>query len=432
MPETERAPASMAHNGSPRMLMVTNADRGQANVFLAVAAALLAEAPSLQLHFASFSSLEETVAKVSASARRRSESARSITFHALRGRSMKQAIDGQMRAAGVQREHEDYLPASYTAAPLGFQATLRAISDTLPIFFPYTGPELVEVYQSVVDTIQTVDPDLVVVDCLMAPALTACESLAVPWVCLSPNSIKDFALGSQPLSSRLANLCRFPALFSGFPYPVPWLLWLRNALFNLYKIKTYLGSMHRVRVSRYFHAETGVVLSTPLDLMRPQKSPAKVIVSSLPAIDFPLIMPKHIVPCGPIVLSGSPLAEADPRLDRWLGRRPTIYINFGSIHKTSEELAMQMAQALSIVLSTATIDGDPRPLQVLWKLNRLGHFDVFAQGSRIHRILGEYLSRDRIRIVEWITADPSSILASPNVVCAIHHGGANSYNEAIL
>jgi hypothetical protein len=55
---------------------------------------------------------------------------------------------------------------SYTA-PLGFFTTLQAIRNALPIFVPYDGPQLTEVFSSVAEIIIPVSADLVVVDTLM-------------------------------------------------------------------------------------------------------------------------------------------------------------------------------------------------------------------------------------------------------------------------
>lgn len=44
----------------------------------------------------------------------------------------------------------------------------------------------------------------------------------------------------------------------------------------------------------------------------------------------------------------------------------------------------------------------------------------------------DYISSERLKISSWLTADPTAILKSGNVVAFVHHGGANCYHEAVL
>lgn len=37
----------------------------------------------------------------------------------------------------------------------------------------------------------------------------------------------------------------------------------------------------------------------------------------------------------------------------------------------------------------------------------------------------------RVRVVEWLSVDPSAILEAGLVVCSVHHGGSNSFHEAL-
>lgn len=46
-------------------------------------------------------------------------------------------------------------------------------------------------------------------------------------------------------------------------------------------------------------------------------------------------------------------------------------------------------------------------------------------------MVAEELASGRVRIEEWLPAQPIAILRSGNVICMIHHGRSNSYHEAI-
>jgi hypothetical protein len=58
-----------------------------------------------------------------------------------------------------------------------------------------------------------------------------------------------------------------------------------------------------------------------------------------------------------------------------------------------------------------------------------GEYDNDREKSRIYRILGRDVESGVVRIVRWIEAEPTAVLAEEKVVCAVHHGGANSFLE---
>jgi hypothetical protein len=45
--------------------------------------------------------------------------------------------------------------------------------------------------------------------------------------------------------------------------------------------------------------------------------------------------------------------------------------------------------------------------------------------------LGDDIASGRVRIVDWFEAEPMAVLESGTVVCAVHHGGANSFLETV-
>ena len=189
-----------------RILLITNIDRGEANVFLAAAHALVRADPHVQLHFATFTGLEASVASVWEDARLAVPQASPIVFHEIQGLTMAEGLRQYFARKAVPVKG-NMLPESFLAPP-SFSNTTRAIRDAVPIFVPYSGPQLVEIFSSIVDIIKSVAADLVVVDTLMTPALTACYHLRVKFACLSPNAIKEFAGPSQP---RGASLWKYPA-----------------------------------------------------------------------------------------------------------------------------------------------------------------------------------------------------------------------------
>jgi hypothetical protein len=188
-----------------KILLITNEDRGQANAFLATSEALLRADPGLELHFASFHGLQTEVTLTSQNTTQTAVGAKQIVFHPIQGLSMAEGVKNYFAARKTPMK--GLLPASYSSR-LGFSNTRQAIHDTIPVLVPYDGPQLVEIFSSIVDIITEVNADLVVVDSLMTPALTACTHLGVKFACLSPNAIKDFSLRSQPHG---AGLWKYPA-----------------------------------------------------------------------------------------------------------------------------------------------------------------------------------------------------------------------------
>lgn len=220
-------------------------------------------------------------------------------------------------------------------------------------------------------------------------------------------------------------------LFSGFQYPVPWYLTPLNVCYALYTAKAFWGDGHRHEVERHLASHTGATLRTPVDLLRNRPAGLKILVSTLPELDFPVVVPPHVSPCGPIVRVSSSVSDTDPELERWLARGPTVYVNLGSLCRVTADQASELALALRAVLDTFRRQpGAPR-LRILWKLKKSGEYRVLDAGCSIHDILGEEIDADLVRIVDWIQAEPIAVLQTGHVVCSIHHGGANSFNEAV-
>jgi len=156
------------------------------------------------------------------------------------------------------------------------------------------------------------------------------------------------------------------------------------------------------------------------------------LLPSIPATDFPCRIPDNVIGCGPLLLPTVPVRDEDPELYAWLERRPTVLINLGTHIQMDDKMAREFVKALRIVL-------DSRPdIQIIWKLKtsrglavRTGSaaFEGIADGFRDP--IAHEIKADRVRIVEWMTASPLAILQSGHVVCSVHHGGSNSFHEAL-
>lgn len=172
-------------------------------------------------------------------------------------------------------------------------------------------------------------------------------------------------------------------------------------------------------------------LRTPVDLLLNRPESARILVGTLPELDFPAVIPPHIIPCGPILMRARPVEDDDMELAKWLAKGPTIYINLGSICQVSEDQACELASAIRTVLRTVPSAPTSPPLQVLWKLKKQGVYDVHEPGCKIFDILGDEFKLGLVRICGWLKPQPIAILNTGHVICNIHHGGANSYYEAV-
>jgi hypothetical protein len=196
----------MAPTASKKILLLTNLDRGEANSFLATSQALLTLDPTLDLHVASLKELEEDIKAVWKDTQQTSPAIKPITFHKINGLSVVEGVR-QYHAREKTPCRRDGCAESFLRKP-GLINTRRAIRDTIPIFVPFSGPQMVQLVQSIIAVIESVNSDLVVVDSLMSAGLTACFHLGIRFACLSPNAIKEFAASDQP---GAAGLWKFPA-----------------------------------------------------------------------------------------------------------------------------------------------------------------------------------------------------------------------------
>jgi UDP:flavonoid glycosyltransferase YjiC (YdhE family) len=147
------------------------------------------------------------------------------------------------------------------------------------------------------------------------------------------------------------------------------------------------------------------------------------ICPSVPEVDLPMNFPPNVLNCGPILLASPPIESSDPELLAWLEKRPTVLVSLGTHFEAYAETVKEQAIGLRILL-------DARPdVQVLWKLKTEAASGNDGMES-LRSILGQELENGRVRIESWLKADPVAILRSGHIVCAVHHGGANSYYEA--
>lgn len=430
-----------------RILLVTNSEHGQANVFLATAYALLTlPDQDVEVHFASFPSIQPSVLSTSQLAQRHNPLARPIIFHTISGPAMVTAWSRPSLAA------ERASLSSVDTVLLIY--AIRRMAYLLKVLLPWTGPEFFEIFTSITSIHALVNPHLTAADPAFSPALTALRHLQAPFLILSPNTIKDFSLPAQPGAEAL---WKYPCIGSPDPFPVPALHIPANILLVLVALLcAQFFDTHRTEIQRYFAEHFPSPKGQDQDHHRPQSQgratrkikvttlndlslnscTETILVANLPQVEFPLaVVPRNVIPCGPMLRAWQPLRETDPELAAWVVRGPTVYVNLGTHVVVDEEFAVEMARGLRIMLDGVAgvlwRDKRLKGLQVLWKLKRKEEYSVVGPGSRIYELLGEELDTGKVKVVEWFDAEPMAVLEMPTMVCAVHHGGANSFLEAV-
>jgi hypothetical protein len=182
-----------------RVLFFTNSDYGQANVVLATAHALAHIISDVEIHIASFQGLQEAVRATSdfvLSSAPKSVNAKPFIFHEVKGISWGPAT---FRPETGVTAGNDLTPGLVNSA--------KVVSLIPAVMLPWRPEEFIAIYREAERVLEEVKPDITVIDPIFTPGLTLCHHLNVNWMVLAPNTIKDFALPSQP---GLAMLWKYP------------------------------------------------------------------------------------------------------------------------------------------------------------------------------------------------------------------------------
>jgi hypothetical protein len=117
---------------------------------------------------------------------------------------------------------------------------------------------------------------------------------------------------------------------------------------------------------------------------------------------------------GPIVLDTNSVEVLDPKLNQCQGGGQTMVACAGThFHHTESRVNV----VIDGFLSAANHDSDTQ---------------FFKFENVTEEALKNPRDNDRFRIVDWLEAEPASIMKHQKVVACIYHGGANSYQKAAL
>nr|XP_019051253.1 hypothetical protein I302_01702 [Kwoniella bestiolae CBS 10118]OCF30183.1 hypothetical protein I302_01702 [Kwoniella bestiolae CBS 10118] len=274
-----------------------------------------------------------------------------------------------------------------------------------------TPEEYVNYAQQCEAVIEDVDPGFIVCDSVFEPGRDAIMKSGRKYILLSPNTFKDLASAQQG-----KDVFKWPCPGTGYPFPVPWYLKPLNTIGFIFFAKWLLKYDPRHKLFNKVRNAAGFKGNLPL--YQPKASlGTNFLCVSHPKVEIPGKLPEWLTCCGPILLPVKSLDTFDMELYKWVMKRPTVLIVLGTHYRTSREFAENMLISIRILLEKR------KDVQVLWKLQKYGHFDLTES-------LGEDRD-DRLRIVDWLKPDPLAILKTGNVVCFVNHGGSNSYHEGL-
>ncbi|SPQ23085.1 03f8b00b-9304-4255-8b5f-6a0b5eeade64 [Thermothielavioides terrestris] len=415
-----------------KVLLAVNSEYGQANVFLALGHALQAHDAAVQIHFASFGPIAGDVSNASDYSVRSSPGAQPWVFHQL---------DGPAFLEAAENIDSDIKLGEAIVKPPTFFNVLEMLKLTPRLLLPWSGSEFLKICQSLSRVVDEVQPDIIAVDSLFSPGLTVCRHRRLKYLVFSPNTLKDFSAVSQPWGGVFWKL---PAMGSGFPFPVPLRCIPANIIYVLCAIYHSLRNGAVRAVAAQVKRELGgAELVTFEDIILRPPADLRILVANRPEVDFPVVVPKHLTACGPVIRPVPSVADVDPELDAWLKRGPTVFISLGTHRMMPEPEALEMAEAVRQLLEAAeakqeadgadkAVGGIAGKLQVIWKLMKpTGATWGTGSGSKVHGVLAQALDADQVRIVDWVKPQPSAVLLSGTVVCSVNHGGANSFHDAL-
>lgn len=421
--------------------MLTCAEVGHSNVFLATAHSLLTLCPSLTLHIASQERLRKTFTDAFANIKPPTNDENYVppTFHLIEGPTVEDSLE-RFEDPKNRFTYLNMLKPGFRNTPLLNKHFINGL------FISWTAEQWVDMFNRSLELIRSIEPDIVVMDGLFGPGTTAArllrenEGASFKLVILSPNSLKDFTSHRE---GGVSFFTKWPAMASAIPMPIPWYLIPLNFYYVLRIMVAFTLDKDQPKRLAEIRKLTGLPELEVDNLLTATYKGApgtdRILLGSSPEVEFPCLVhtagPKEfrerLVCCGPILRSAIPLVEADPELSEWLKGGPVIYINLGSIVRSSADEALVMAKALRKVLDKATHKGT----RVLWKLKRdekRGPVYSTGPGSAVHGVLAKEMAEDRARIVDWVMAEPASLLMTGNITCTVTHGGASSYYEATV
>ncbi|EPS45087.1 hypothetical protein H072_900 [Dactylellina haptotyla CBS 200.50] len=391
----------------PSIIFLTHPELGQANVHLATLYELLLSR-QYDLHIASFQdiNLDKSLKFIVDFANENADATASVDTPD--GVDDKEDVKRHtVTGVSMQIIHPD--PRTQAHSPR-FKKFRKHFKPTFDELLNHQNPdEYADSVQSVVDIIKDVRPSVAVVDSLFWQGIDAVRLTKQPYVVLWPNFLKECAGGMMP---KLSTAWKLPVSGTGYSYPVPLHLKPANMLIFLSFFSAILTSSKRKLMDKRRKA---MGLKGPHPILDLEGAPQ--ITPCLPDIDYPCKFDEEVVTnCGPIIFPSS-IEAGDPLL-LWIKQAPTVLINLGTHCNFPEKHAVEVLKGIQTVTEKIPV------VQILWKWK-----EVERHAELVEKHIGK--DNNRVKIVKWLENSPMDLLNTGDIVCNVHHGGANSFYEAL-
>ncbi|KAF4556397.1 Hypothetical protein D9617_1g082740 [Elsinoe fawcettii] len=369
--------------GPRPVLFLTSPEYGQANVVLA-AAQELARSPEHDIYIASFKPLRQRVEDINVRNERLAQPVKFVQ------------IPGLSAGTTAQRQLGN---TSKWVAPPGFMPAAKSYKGVEFLLMGDSPSEYIQTYNACLQIIKDVKPAAVVCDILLIAGHDAIRALKLDYVVISPCSGKEVVGATMPGMPMMLKQS------SGMSYPLSAIEKLKNiCLFFCFAYSVILGpTFARIRKAR---KEAGIKHSSPMYEMYTKRH--LYIAPHLPEADWDELRstPSNLVVCGPIVMpSLQDDTDSGKDLLKWMGQRPTVMVNLGSLHGAEGPSSLAIARGLQTVLDSNN------KVQVLWKLK----YD-WAQDPDMGPLLRPHVEGGRMRVTPWLDIEPAGI---PHLVLPI-------------
>lgn len=192
-PEIPKPPRVAGLNNT--VLFLTTDANGLSNVHLATISALLEQHPSIQVHYASWPKMAGRLERISAAASEKAQWERQIHFYELPG-------PGLVATAALLGKTSTDMP--HAPGVRGWSAAEDLMTTFLAL---WPAQDHYNIYVKMIDIIEEVDPAVVVLDTMLAPAFDAMRKTNRRHVILSPNQAAQVSF-KQPW---LKGFWKYPA-----------------------------------------------------------------------------------------------------------------------------------------------------------------------------------------------------------------------------
>ena len=382
------------------IVFFTNSEYGQANVILAVAQEIATNS-GYQVYIAASVDLEQRIANIN---KTNIDLAHQIRFLPIPGVTISTILQRNYGVVSAIR-HEP-----------GFFGGIGSYKQLGVTMLDYSGAEYLEGYLACLKILEKLKPRAVICEIGLWVAHDAARFLDLDYITMAPVSAKDFA---GPQLPGAPSIFKWPAMSSGFQYPLSLLDKVKNILMFIWFAVSIMRGPSYARLVKN-RKDAGLKHDFPVSTLYREKGLYICpYIAEADYNDFPPI-PKNIVGCGPIMVPSLPLtSKASADLLSWISKRETILINLGTHMDTDPESAVAISKGVKNVLEAK------ENLQVLWKLRY-----KWEDNPEMAVLVKPLIEAGTLQIRPWLDIDPPSLLENGKVVCAVHHGGANSYYEA--